>query len=88
MITKVHTLREMTRGELQQRLRDLQDEQFNLNMRKSLKGLENPLRLRYVGRDIAKVRTVLREDERGLRRLAESKTSILSEAATKKANKE
>ena len=43
---KITDLREMTRDELAHRRRDLEDELFNLRMRKSMKQLENPLRLR------------------------------------------
>ncbi len=81
---KLHAIRELTRQELLQQHRDLQEELFNLRMRKSMKALENPLRLRHLGREIAQVMTVLREDELGIRKLAEGKTSILGAAAAKK----
>ncbi|NOY88060.1 MAG: 50S ribosomal protein L29 [FCB group bacterium] len=80
---KVQTLREMTRDELLQKKQDLLDEQFNLNMRRSLKALDNPLRLRQIRRELAKIMTILHEDELGLRKLAESSTSILSNADNK-----
>ena len=81
---KVRTLREMTREELLQQQNDLLDEQFNLKMRRSLKNLDNPLRLRTVKRDIAKIKTVLKEDETGIRKLAESRTSILDDSGKEK----
>jgi large subunit ribosomal protein L29 len=81
---KVRTLREMTREELLQQQNDLLDEQFNLKMRRSLKNLDNPLRLRTVKRDIAKIKTVLKEDEIGIRKLAESRTSILDDSGKDK----
>ena len=65
---KLHTLREQTRDELLQRRVDLLDERFNLNMRRSLKALDNPLRLRQIRREMAKIETVLREDELGVRK--------------------
>ena len=77
---RVEELRELTREELEQKRRDLGEERFNLNMRKSFKELDNPLRLRHLRRDIARINTVLREDERGARPLAKSKTSILDQA--------
>lgn len=80
---KITDLREMTRDELAHRRRDLEDELFNLRMRKSMKQLENPLRLRHIGREIGQILTVLREDELGIRKLAQAKTSIM-EAAGKK----
>ncbi len=79
---KVKALREMTRVELLQRKLELEEETFNLNMRRSLKQLDNPLRLRQVGRDIARVLTVLNEDKLGIRKLAEEKTSVLSSSGT------
>jgi len=82
-VLKVQTLREMTRDELLQKKQDLLDEQFNLNMRRSLKALDNPLRLRQIRRELAKIMTILHEDELGLRKLAESSTSILSNADNK-----
>lgn len=78
---KVRALREMTREELLQQRIDLTDELFNLRMRRSLKSLENPLRLRQVRRDISKIETVLHEDARGIRKLAETKKSILDDGA-------
>lgn len=81
---KVRTLREMTREELLQQQNDLFEEQFNLKMRRSLKNLDNPLRLRTVKRDIAKIKTVLKEDETGIRKLAESRTSILDDSGKDK----
>ena len=80
---KVQTLREMTKEELQQKRNDLLDELFNLNMRRSLKALDNPLRLRQIGREVARVDTVLREDVLGIRKLAESGASILSKKSAK-----
>ncbi len=74
---KVHTLREMTADELRQKKADLEDELFNLNMRKSLKALDNPLRLRTIRREMARIDTVLNEDALGIRKLAESAASIL-----------
>jgi large subunit ribosomal protein L29 len=73
----VSELREMTRDELVHKRRDLEDELFNLNMRRSLKSLDDPLRLRHIGREIGQIMTILREDELGIRKLAERKKSIL-----------
>ncbi len=88
MVVKMQSLRELTRDELLQKINDLNDEMFNLNMRRSLKALDNPLRLRQVRREIARIKTVLREDEIGIRKLAESKASILEDVGAKKKEKE
>lgn len=84
---KIQTLREMTSEELEQKLNELNDELFNLNMRRSLKALDNPLRLRQLRREMARVKTVLKEDRLGIRKLAESRASILGDAGAKKKDK-
>lgn len=76
---KVQSLREMTKDELVQRQLDLREEKFNLNMRRSVKPLDNPLRLRLLHREIARIETVLNEDRLGIRKLADQKTSILGQ---------
>jgi len=63
-------LRELTREEVELRLHDLQEELQNLRFRSALKQEGNPLRLRELRRDIARVKTLLAEDQRGTRRLA------------------
>lgn len=83
MVLKVHALREMTRDELLQKRTDLLEEQFNLRMRKSLKSLDNPLRLRQIRREIAKIMTVLNEDRLGIRKVADKTASILSHSGAK-----
>ncbi|UCG62599.1 MAG: 50S ribosomal protein L29 [Candidatus Zixiibacteriota bacterium] len=85
---KMQSLRELTRDELLQKVNELNDEMFNLNMRRSLKALDNPLRLRQVRREIARIKTVLHEDELGIRKLAESRASILENVGAKKKEKE
>jgi large subunit ribosomal protein L29 len=84
---KIREMRELTRAELEQRRNELHDEQFNLKMRRSFKELDNPLRLRELKREIARINTVLREDQKGIRALAQAKTSILSEADAGKTDK-
>ena len=88
MVAKIQALRELTPEELQQKMNDLNDEMFNLNMRRSLKALDNPLRLREVRREIARIKTILKENTLGIRKLAESSGSILDAAGTKKNDKE
>lgn len=85
---KISQLREMTRDELLQRRRELDDELFNLRMRRSLKQLDNPLRLRANRRDFARIETVLSEDRLGIRKLAETSASILGEGGKGKESPE
>lgn len=84
---KVSELRELTAEELRQKKADITEEVFNLNMRKSVKPLDNPLRLRVARRDMARIDTILHEDELGIRKLAEATTSILPQADTDKKEK-
>jgi large subunit ribosomal protein L29 len=76
---RIDEMRLLTREELEQKRRDLAEERFNLRMRKSFKQLDNPLRLRILRREIARINTVIREDEKGVRALATAKKSLLEE---------
>jgi|GEM_PF-168020 len=84
---KLREMRELTRSELLQHKQDLDEELFNLRMRKSIKSLDNPLRTRQIDREIARVLTILKEDESGVRILAESKISILADTDKPKKEK-
>ena len=74
---KMVSLRDMTQDELLQKRHELKDEYFNLKMRKSLKELDNPLKLRTLRRDIARIETILTEDKKDIRKIVDSKISIL-----------
>lgn len=67
---KAEQLRDMTKDEILQRQAEIEEELFNLRLQKSSKQLDNPLKLRTLGRDLARIKTILREDELGLRKLA------------------
>ena len=58
---KVAEVRELTVDDLRAREKDLADQLFRLRIQKSMGQLETPIRLRLVRRDLAKVKTVLRE---------------------------
>lgn len=60
---KADALRELADKELQQKLQDSKEELFNLRFQMATGQLDNPLRLREVRKDIARVRTVIRERE-------------------------
>ena len=57
----VAEFRSKSDDELQDQLRDLKKEAFNLRFQKASGQLENTARQRHVRRDIARVRTVLGE---------------------------
>lgn len=71
---KTHELREMTREELVQRKMEIEEELFNLRMQKAFKDLENPLRLRVLRKEMARIETILREDELKIRPLFAEET--------------
>ena len=58
---KPKEIREMTDAEAQAKLRDLQQEMFNLRLQQQTARLERPSRIREVRHDIARIETVLRE---------------------------
>lgn len=60
---KARDLREMTERELEEKFRGLKDELFNLRFQLATGQLDNPMRIREVKRDIARIKTVLRERE-------------------------
>ncbi len=70
---KVFEIREKTREELKDMLNGLNQELFNLRLRRGAQELPNPLRLRTLRRDIARIKTILSEDEKGIRKLLEPK---------------
>jgi large subunit ribosomal protein L29 len=74
---KTDSLRDMTKEELLQKRHELKEELFNLRMRKSLKELDNPLKLRTIRRDIAKIETILSEDRLNIRAIVDTHVSIL-----------
>ena len=60
---KATELREMTDVELNKQLKDLKAELFNLRFQHAINQLDNPLRLNVVKKDIARVKTIIREKE-------------------------
>lgn len=58
-------VREMAAADIQARIKDLEEEQFRLKFRSATEPLEDPLRLRVIRRDIARLKTVLREQTNG-----------------------
>ncbi|NMB45339.1 MAG: 50S ribosomal protein L29 [Firmicutes bacterium] len=65
---KAEEIRAMTSEELGRRLDDLKEELFNLRFQMVTAQLDNPMRVREVRRDIARVKTILRERELGIAR--------------------
>ncbi len=60
---KAKEIREMKDIELEKKLADLKEEYFNLRFQKATGQLTNGAKLKDVKRDIARVKTVIRERE-------------------------
>lgn len=60
---KAAQVREMNRADLEKKLSELKAELFNLRFQHAINQLENPMRLAEVKKDIARVKTALRELE-------------------------
>jgi large subunit ribosomal protein L29 len=67
---KPSQIRDLSKEELLQRRRDLEEELFNLRLRQSTQYLDNPLKVRTLRRELARVNTILKEDELGLKKMA------------------
>ncbi|HKM18020.1 MAG: 50S ribosomal protein L29 [Firmicutes bacterium] len=58
---KAKELRSLSSEELNQKLAELKEELFNLRFQLATGQLENPMRVRAVRKDIARVKTVMTE---------------------------
>jgi len=68
---KPSELRDLTEEELKTRLHDVEEELFNLKFRKgSQQQLANPLRIRILRREMARIKTILHENQLGIRKLS------------------
>ena len=56
-------IREMSVDEIKSRIAELEEERFRLNFRSATEPLDDPLRLRGIRKDIARLKTILRERE-------------------------
>ncbi len=56
-------IRENTLPELNKKLAELKDELFHLRFQLAINQLENPMRITAVKKDIARVKTIIREKE-------------------------
>ncbi|WP_085520769.1 50S ribosomal protein L29 [Tuberibacillus sp. Marseille-P3662] len=60
---KANEARNMTTAEVEQKIKTLKEELFNLRFQLATGQLENPARIGQVRKDIARAKTVLRERE-------------------------
>ena len=60
---KINKINEMSSPELEKELSELKTELFKLRFSLATSGLDNPMKIKEVRKDIAKVKTILRERE-------------------------
>ena len=58
---KVAEVRDLAVDDLRQRVKELDDQLFRLRIQKSMGQLEAPAKVRGVRRDLARIKTILRE---------------------------
>ena len=56
-------IRELTEEDILSRIAELEEERFRLRFRSATETLEDPLRFRVIRKDIARMKTILRERE-------------------------
>ena len=67
---KINKIRELSSPDLEKELGELKTELFKLKFSLATNGLDNPMKIKEVKKDIAKINTVLTE-----RKIAESKNA-------------
>ena len=60
---KINKIREMSSPDLEKELGELKSELFKLRFSLATNGLDNPLKVKEVRKDIARIKTILRERE-------------------------
>jgi large subunit ribosomal protein L29 len=76
MSVKAAELRNLSDDELEEKLAEAKEELFNLRFQVVTGQLDNPMRIKEVRRDVARIMTILRERE--LERLARPETAAAS----------
>ena len=60
---KANEIRKLSAAELDSKLADLKKDLFMLRMQNATNQLDNPLRIADVKKDIARIKTIIRENE-------------------------
>ena len=71
---KMEEIKQLPLEELKIRLQDTEEELANLRFQLALRQLDDPLKVRHMRKDVARLRTVVREYELGLREQKKSQT--------------
>jgi large subunit ribosomal protein L29 len=83
---KKEQMKELARDELLQKKLELEEELFNLRLQRASRELDNPLRLRVIRKELARINTFLREDELKIRTLATGDKKLESLEAKQRQN--
>ena len=75
-------IRDMSLDDVAKKIREFEEERFRLNFRSATEPLEDPLRLRVIRRDIARLKTVLGEQRRAGQGSAATPTEPKTPAAS------
>ena len=62
---KIEEMRKLTTEELQTKIKEAKEELFNLRFQQATGSLEKPARLRELRKQVAKMKTIIRERELG-----------------------
>lgn len=62
-MVKPNEIRDLSVEDLKAKIEELTRERFNLRFRSATESIENPMRFRSLRRDIARLKTILRERE-------------------------
>ena len=60
---KINKIKEMSSPELEKEIGELKQELFKLRFKLATNGLDNPMKIKEVKKDIARMKTVLRQRE-------------------------
>ena len=60
---KANEVRKMSAAELENKLKDLKKDLFNLRLQHATNQLDNPIRIAEVKKDIARVQPIIREQQ-------------------------
>ena len=82
---KAEEIRSLADDELTAKILELEEERFRLKFRSASEALEEPLRLRSIRKDIARLQTVRRERALGITRVAVAAPKAAAKAPAKKA---
>ena len=63
MKMKANEVRKMSSAELETKLADLKKDLFNLRLQHATNQLDNPIKIAQVKKDIAQVKTIIREQQ-------------------------